>query len=302
MGGSRHKKKRLGSIYRILSASIGNFINDDCLMLASSVSFFFLLSIIPFSILAFTIIKTVSEVFFTQNEIAWQYMDMITAEIMRLIPFVTEDWIMTHLFKQNADISLTIFNFAFLPISCGLIFKTLEKAYRKIYGLPPRSVFVGQAIYAAMSISTVLFLFVFNFIWTIFTTTIIRIFSFVDKTIPLISKGVEILINFQSLYTNLTSAVILVLFFIVTVRFFLPTGTCIAHEIIGGVLFYFLWNMARIMFSIYINQISKFNVVYGSLSSVIVLLLWIYYSSAVLLFCVEFMHVLDEMKKTATPI
>jgi uncharacterized BrkB/YihY/UPF0761 family membrane protein len=41
-----------------------------------------------------------------------------------------------------------------------------------------------------------------------------------------------------------------------------------------------------------VQHISEVNLLYGSLSSVILVLMWIFYSSMALLFSVEVMHVL----------
>jgi membrane protein len=53
-----------------------------------------------------------------------------------------------------------------------------------------------------------------------------------------------------------------------------------------------LWIGARECFGLYIQNVSRINVLFGSLGSVCIVLLWIYYSSLALLYSVEFMYAL----------
>jgi membrane protein len=78
----------------------------------------------------------------------------------------------------------------------------------------------------------------------------------------------------------------------VTARLFLTVPIKRHHRLIGGGLFGMLWLLARELFGIYIQRITRFNVLFGSLSSVCIILLWIFYSAIALLYSVEFMYVL----------
>jgi uncharacterized BrkB/YihY/UPF0761 family membrane protein len=66
------------------------------------------------------------------------------------------------------------------------------------------------------------------------------------------------------------------------------------HRLISAALSSILWVFARGLFKLYLLHISKVNLLYGSLSSVIVILLWIFYASAALLYSVEVMFVLHS--------
>ncbi|MCE5199768.1 MAG: YihY/virulence factor BrkB family protein [Armatimonadota bacterium] len=51
--------------------------------------------------------------------------------------------------------------------------------------------------------------------------------------------------------------------------------------LIGGIFAGILWEIAKIGFSFYVTNIANYSRVYGSLAGVILLLLWIYYSSII---------------------
>jgi membrane protein len=60
------------------------------------------------------------------------------------------------------------------------------------------------------------------------------------------------------------------------------------REVIPGALIAaFLFQIGKAIFILYVENVGNLRAVYGSLSSVIVLLLWLYFSGRVLLFGVE---------------
>jgi membrane protein len=61
-----------------------------------------------------------------------------------------------------------------------------------------------------------------------------------------------------------------------------------------------LWEIAKQLFGLYVRHLGRFSVVYGSLGTITILFLWIYYSSAILLLGGE-IAVLLEAKSDAAP-
>ena len=56
----------------------------------------------------------------------------------------------------------------------------------------------------------------------------------------------------------------------------------------GAILTGLLWHVALEGFSFYVRDMSRFNLVHGSIAAVIVFLIWVYTSAVVLLYGVEF--------------
>jgi membrane protein len=61
-----------------------------------------------------------------------------------------------------------------------------------------------------------------------------------------------------------------------------------------------LWQVAKQLFGWYVRHVGKFSVVYGSLGTITILFLWIYYSSAILLLGGEIAVLLDSRSYGAT--
>lgn len=269
----------------------GNFFEDDCLTFSASISFVFLLAIIPFSALFLFLLNLFKNLFlsglFPENMV-----DILIDDIMRFIPFLTREWIQTHLIQSVGLGSFTTINLIMLPIISGLLFKSLEESFRKIFRLSRRNLLKGHALYAFLSVFLILIFFMINLIWTVMSDTLRPLQEYLGQH-PYVHDLYQTAIdNFTIGQFNIVSILVLALFYLFTVRVFLSIPIKLPHRLGAALLFVFLWFLARVGFGYYIQHVSRINVLFGSLSSVCILLLWIYYSSIALLYSVEFMHVL----------
>ena len=265
---------------------------DDCFTLSLAVSFVFLLSIIPFATLSIIIVDFVQKLLFSQADWTGQLTEILADEMNQVIPFVSREWMKSHVINSNAHGSFRVINFLMLPIISGLIFKTLETSYRKIFQLPARHLLFGQAVYVTMSIFAVLLFFITNFTWIIMSTSITRLLNTINKTPYLDHFYQLVVISANSLQINGASVLVMSGFFLVTVKLFLNVKIKLRYQILAGLIFCLLWIVARNFFGFYVQNITEVNLLYGSLSSVILLLMWIFYSSMALLFSIEVLYVL----------
>ncbi len=279
--------------YRLFSVSFEEFVKDDCFTLSLSISFVFLLSIIPFATLSILIFNFIQNLFFPNNNWAAQITERLIDQIGQVIPFVSKGWVKTQI-NPHAYASFKTINFLMLPLISGLIFKTLDTSYRRIFQLPSRHLLLGQVISILMSIFAVLLFFVLNFIWIILSASIPNLLNFIN-TAPYFTNIVTTTkLIFTYLPVNLLSGLVIMMFYLFTIRLFLNIKIKYRYRFISGIIFCLLWLFARKFFGIYIQQISEINLLYGSLSSVIIMLMWIFYSSMALLFSIEVMYVLHD--------
>jgi len=280
--------------YKLFSISFKKFLEDDCFTLSLSVSFVFLLSIIPFATLSILVFDLIQKLFFAHTNWAGQVTDLLAEELNQVIPFVSREWMKSHVINPDAYGSFKAINFLMLPIISGLIFKTLETSYRKIFQLPSRHLLLGHAIYVTMSIFAVLLFFISNYIWIIVSTSASHFLNSINKT-PYLENLYRLAVGYtRSQPINLVSLLVLIGFYLVTVKLFLNVKIKWRYQFLSGFIFCILWILARRFFGLYIQHISEVNLLYGSLSSVILFLMWIFYSSMALLFSLEVMHVLHR--------
>jgi uncharacterized BrkB/YihY/UPF0761 family membrane protein len=278
--------------HKLFVISFKKFLQDDCFTLSLAVSFVFLLSIIPFATLSILIVDLFQKLFFAQSNWTGQITEMLVDEMTQVIPFVSREWLKSHVINSNAHGSFRLINFLMLPIISGLIFKTLETSYRKIFQLPVRHLVFGQAVYVSMSIFAVLLFFISNFTWIIISTSATQFLNTINKT-PYLDNIYQLAVSSaSSLQINGASVLVIIGFYLATVKLFLNVKIKMRHQILTGLLFCLLWVLARNFFGFYVQNVTEVNLLYGSLSSVILLLMWIFYSSMALLFSIEVLHVL----------
>jgi len=280
--------------HKLFAVSCKEFLQDDCFTLSLSISFVFLLSIIPFATLSILAFDLIQQLFFSHTDWAGQFTDLLADELNQVIPFVSRQWMKSHVINPEAYGSFKAINFLMLPVISGLIFKTLETSYRRIFELPTRHLLLGQAIYVTMSIFAVLLFFIANYIWIVLSTSASHFLNSINKT-PYLENLYQLAINYtRSQPINFMSLLVLIGFYLVTVQLFLNVKIKWRYKFFSALIFCVLWILARKFFGLYIRHISEVNLLYGSLSSVILFLLWVFYSSMALLFSLEVLHVLHR--------
>jgi membrane protein len=284
-------RPRYRFFYKAFAIAGRNFKQDDCVTVCSSISFVFLLAIIPFSALFLFILNMIHDVFLP-GLFPDDLVMVLVQDIHRLVPFISEAWLRIHLVDSLGLGSFTTINLLMLPIISGLMFKSLDEAFRRIFNLPKRSLIKGQAAYAIMSIFAILIFFMANFIWTLASDATQQLQRSIQH-IEYIKDIYGVVLNYFTLpQVNIVSWVLLILFFLATVKMFLRVKIKLRHQLVAGALFGLLWIAARTGFGLYIQHVARINVLYGSLGSVCILLLWVFYSAVALLYSVEFMYVL----------
>ena len=71
--------------HKLFAVSFKKFLKDDCFTLSLSVSFVFLLSIIPFATLSILIVDFFQQLFFAQTNWTGQVTEMLADEMMNLL-------------------------------------------------------------------------------------------------------------------------------------------------------------------------------------------------------------------------
>ena len=76
--------------HKLFVVSFKKFLQDDCFNLSLSISFVFLMSIIPFATLSLLVFDLVQNLFFAHTDWAGQATELIAYELNQVIPFVSK--------------------------------------------------------------------------------------------------------------------------------------------------------------------------------------------------------------------
>lgn len=275
--------------WRLARMSVAKFFRDNCITLSSSISYYFLLSLIPLTTLGLMVVSFIQRRALATLGVTQDLTGAVADNIHVVVPFISKKWLETYVVTPGTSSSYKIITLVLLPIVAGLVFSILGGTYRKIFRLPRRHMVVGQLIASGFAVFIILTLFASNFVLAITVPALERA---LEGSTYLSDVYLDAVTDLTSRY-DLISPIVLMLFFLLTVRIYVNITIRWRYRLFAGGLFCGLWLAAKALFGLYINEISDVNLLYGSLSSIVVLLMWIFYSSIALLFSLEVLYVLN---------
>lgn len=258
-------KKQWDRIMRILDRAAQSHVGAY----AAQSAFFFVLSLIPIILLLMTMV---------------QYTPLTKGDVMKAVtevfpktvtPFLIS--IINEVYSQSkAIIPVTILvalwsaGRGVLAITSGLNCIYQSKETRNYVYLRLRS-----------SVYTLLFLLV------IISCLLLAVFGnrisiFVEMNVPVLQKAVEFLIRIR---TSLTVGVMM-LFCMLLYRFLpdVKIKTKWKHQIPGSVFSAIGWQIISLIFSVYLDIFEGFSTMYGSLTTIVLVMLWLYFCMYMILF------------------
>ncbi|MBW1689250.1 MAG: hypothetical protein DRG87_00850 [Deltaproteobacteria bacterium] len=270
------------SIGTVLKESIVSFKEDDCLNLAAAIAFYAILAIIPFLYLLVSIIG-----FFVGSE--GEVLPKVSAFITQLIPFIS-----TMVLREVGRINLGSGLFAWLALffmlwSSTLIFDSIEFSMKKVFkGENVRPFWVSK-IMSLLFVPVAGLIFLLLQTFNLFVDAFIRLNSHFGITIiPLFLNNIFMKYIFPFLLTFL----LLTAFYAIV-----PPGKAFLRQsMTGGLLCALLLEAAKHAFRWSIRHNPNYGLIYGSLNTIILMVLWIFYASAIFLFCAEIISAYRKRK------
>ena len=120
-----------------------------------------------------------------------------------------------------------------------------------------------------------------------------------DRFLAFVSRYVPQAESLLSLWVDLRFVLLgAVLFFVIAFLYGLAQERRRINRIWpGALLSLVMWLALSLLFSLYVESAARYNVIYGSIGAIIVLLLWLYLRSGMLIMGAEFNSVLLELKE-----
>lgn len=265
---------QLITAWDILCEARSSFSRNGCFNLSAALAFYTILSLIPFLFLlvsltgyilgssekAFQIALSLGDRLFPQSN------DLILKEVQALT-------VRAKFFGWLGFLSLIW--------TASLVFSSLEFAMSIIFRVEQRRSFLNSKLLAIAMIPGSLVILLVSLIITAFA----RIMENYELTLWGINLAHSDL--FEFLLGYLFPYLILTLSFTAIYKFIPPTSISSRHALIGGASCALLFEIVKHLFTWYVGHSSSYGIVYGSLETMIILVVWIFYSASVLLFCAE---------------
>ena len=275
---------QLGKELDTLIHAVRNFANNEDWMNAAAVSFYAILSFVPFLLLLLSVLGFVTHGH-TQGSL--EQFDQLLEPIQGYA-FVTPEVIgkLRGVVAARGAIGLT--GLVILIIMGGAVFRGLEVSVGRIWRGGEirkgslRTVVLSRLFFGAFAMASVLLLLVVDWV---FSAGLPLLERFAPTLFMQTWQAVE---SYLPISTLLDRAVIAG-FFILLLKYLTRFRVKWLPALRGGILFSLLWWIASAGFSIYLSQAS-ISAVYGAFSALIIIVLWTFYSSLILLLSVEYAY------------
>lgn len=254
----------------ILRGGIKLFLANGCLNRAAAMSFYAFFSLIPILLLT-----TVALSYFlgSQEGLMERVLDMTRKSLPYLGPRIISD--LKNLAREWS--TLGWISVALLMMSAELVMNAASDALQAIFEVPGKYGFLRKRVVN----SFMLLILIMAALLSVIITAATRVLALFEVTV----MGFDITAYVQSLIiTNLLPFFLMVM--AVSVVFWVVSGDGLSYEysFYGSVLFTTVWETAKQLFAWYISVVPTYNKFYGSLGTIMILLLWLFFSFTILLF------------------
>ncbi len=259
---------------KLIIRSFVDFLKDGGIMLAGSLSYFTMMSLVPFCLFLVTIFGYLLGHYYGFYQFFYNkllnFFPAITSEITKeLGKLIT--------FKGIGTFSVVLYGFLSYQF-----FSSLENALNVVFKVKKRRHFFWSIFLAIIIITVIIVIILISFM----ATSMVALLKAFKPMFPQLQLGIitRLLIRYIIPFC-------IVLFAVTTIYIILPKGMVrTSHAFVGALFTTVFLEVAKHLFTWYVGTIAKFGTIYGSLTAFIVFLLWVFYSSCIFLIGAEMVH------------
>jgi membrane protein len=276
-------------LLRFAGRVLGSFLRNRGILLAGGVGYNALLSIVPFLTLAVGGLTVV----FDEARI----LDMLRSELTELVPQHADTILeSTQTFLGN-QATANVVSVALLLFFSSIAFRMMEEAVAAIFHTPIESARRSLWVSAVLPYVFMLLLMIALFAMTLLTYSLdalgersVRVFA-VDRSLEFAVEWLLRLANFVGL----------ALLFAAIYRVVPVVRISLRRALVGGLSAAVLWRLVARFMVYFFTNISMVNVIYGSLATVIVVLLYLEIAFIILLLGAQLIAELEASSAAGLP-
>lgn len=266
---------------KVIWQSLIGFFRDDGLTLAASMSYFTMMAILPFCLFLIT--------FF--GYLLGNYPEFYNFFLSRIVSFfpsvtgeISKDIMKLISYKGLGKFSLILYGFLSFQV-----FASLEKSLNIIFKIQKK-----RHIFFSVLISLLVVTFIIIVILVSFAAaSVIPLLTALKSNLP----GIRIS-RISAFFIRFVLPFIMLLFTLTAVYVILPkTRIKLADAFMGGLFTTAFLEVAKHIFTWYVVRVAEFGRIYGSLTAFIVFLLWMFFSSSLVLIGAEMVYNLGKTGK-----
>jgi membrane protein len=287
-----------GPVIRFFDEVVGDYARRHIYIEAAAVSFFSLLSLIPLVVLVGSAAGYAVHLFGgdsnAETELA---VAQVVEQLRQLIPYLGNELegVIRQLVESRATLGLV--GIVTLAVAASQVFRAIEVALAKIFvdkesadageGFRARNVVLSKLLFGG-------FILAIMGVFVILRMTYRALLAVVSALSPSLASGLEGALENSPVLSFLISLVVWVGAFSVVIAFFSPRRVRLMATLIGGAVFFVAHLVVSWGYATYLHHFARFTTVYGSFAALIILILWLFFLSTILLLCAETVDFADR--------
>jgi membrane protein len=269
----------LKEMWILLKQTVLSFIDDNALGRGASIAFYAVTSLAPILLIVVAIAGLVFGEDAARNALAGQFQSLMGAQSAELMQSAIQN-----AGPKSSGILATIIGVVTLIVTASGVFGEMQSALNTIWKASPRGTTVSRLIRArAASLGLVAALGFLLLISLVISAVLSALGDYMNAALPfggLILKALNVVISFT-----------LIAFLFAAIYKVLPDKELEWRDVIvGAVVTSLLFSVGKSLIGWYLGT-SAIGSTYGAAGSLMVVLLWVYYSSQIFLLGAEFTHV-----------
>ncbi|MBI5682978.1 MAG: YihY/virulence factor BrkB family protein [Deltaproteobacteria bacterium] len=278
----KYRRKNF-SILKLVKLVSGRLFEHEIITYSAALAFYMLLSIIPLTFIGMAVI---GEIIGENRDAAIQWLKW-TTEVLPFIAGRMEESIYGLIEKKGFLGSIGILS---LLWTAHMVLAEGEKVIRKIFGVEKKRWLAFSYIIAWGIFLLSIIFFTVSFLLGLFLK-LIR-----DNLLPHVF--VTLLSPFIESFLVRYAPPVMVAITVTAAYKFLPQRKVpISLAFAGGISFAILWEIAKKLFFIYMGSVSYLNLIYGSLGTLMMFLLFVFYSALLFIFIAEVLTGILDVRK-----
>jgi len=264
---------------------VHEFRSDGCVRHAAATSYFAILSFLPFVVLMLSGVGFVLSALGSSPEEEKRLLDGILRTTQGFAPFLEED-----LRQRVRDLvgvreAFGAVGAVVLLFTSSLVFGAIEDSLGAVFRAPrPRHMVVSKLLALVFVAAFGVLLLLGR--WALaLTDALLDVAGVATLSESMISSdAVGMVLSFIGTVAA----------FGILVRYFAPMRLAYGRLLGGAAVFFLLWEAAKHVFTVYLAYVARFSMLYGSVSAIMVLVIWVFYSACIFLYCAEVVKVLES--------
>ena len=275
----------LGELYELIDATAGDYARDHGPMYAGALAFYAILSLIPLAIL---FASAAGFLVAGETQHGDAAVTEVVTQIKKLVPYLNagfEDDLRAIL-KNRGSVGLV--GVVALLLSASQVFRGLEFALARIFARSdhegptdekarPRSYVLSKLWFGAFATALVL--------GYMGLRVVAGILQHLADDLPALHVVFGDPLATETPAGKVATALLMIAGFVALLKVFTQQRVHTRFALVGGALYYGLFVGAHLVYDLYIERFSNLGATYGGFATLVIVVLWIYFSASLLLVC-----------------